>query len=257
MKFSALLRAGAMLALLAMVTSSLPARAADPAADATSARNMKIKAANALIADLNVAMRTHDWPTAESDVQKLIALGPLSSDPWSLYATLGNVESQLGKYQESIDAYETGIGLARDAIKPDVPADKLNATIASMLTGEGNAYLKLRKNPEAIAAYRKAAALAKDGGIAYFNLCATMYNTGLMTDAIAACDESLRIDPTRADAYFIKGSALFGNGKMTGSVYVAPPGTVEALQKYLELAPAGTHAGDVKEMLKAIGVTPK
>jgi len=31
-----------------------------------------------------------------------------------------------------------------------------------------------------------------------------------------------------------------------------PPGTAEALKKYLELAPAGPHAKDVKEMLDMI-----
>jgi hypothetical protein len=33
-----------------------------------------------------------------------------------------------------------------------------------------------------------------------------------------------------------------------------PPGTVEALKKYLELAPDGGHASDVKAMLEAAGV---
>jgi len=33
----------------------------------------------------------------------------------------------------------------------------------------------------------------------------------------------------------------------------APPGTSEALNKYLEIAPTGPHADDVKQMLAAIG----
>ena len=33
----------------------------------------------------------------------------------------------------------------------------------------------------------------------------------------------------------------------------APAGTAEALNKYLELAPDGPHATDVKQMLTAIG----
>ena len=34
---------------------------------------------------------------------------------------------------------------------------------------------------------------------------------------------------------------------------VAPPGTSDAFNKYLELAPDGPHANDVKAMLAAIG----
>jgi hypothetical protein len=34
---------------------------------------------------------------------------------------------------------------------------------------------------------------------------------------------------------------------------IAPPGTAEALNKYLELAPDGGHANDVKQMLAFIG----
>jgi tetratricopeptide (TPR) repeat protein len=257
MRYAVHLKVALMLALLATASLGSPARAADPAVEAALAKNARIKAANALIADLNDALRASDWLRAEADSQKLIALGPLGGDRWPTYATLGGIEMKLAKYQAAVDAYDTGIGLAQAAIKPDAPAEKLNATIASMLTSQGNAYLKLQKNAEAVAAFRKAAGLANDGGVSYFNLCATLYNMGSMNDAIVACDDALRADPTRADAYFIKGSALFGNGKIVAGVYTVPPGTVAALQKYLELAPAGAHAADTKEMLKSIGVNPK
>ena len=89
--------------------------------------------------------------------------------------------------------------------------------------------------------------------VPYFNACATFYNTGKMEEAIAACDKAIAIDPNKADAYFIKGSALFGNGKVgSGGKYAVPPGTVETLNKYLELAPDGGHAGDVHAMLDSL-----
>jgi len=34
---------------------------------------------------------------------------------------------------------------------------------------------------------------------------------------------------------------------------VAPPGTAESLNKYLELAPNGPHAASAKELLASIG----
>jgi hypothetical protein len=47
---------------------------------------------------------------------------------------------------------------------------------------------------------------------------------------------------------------MMGQGKLdSGGKYTAPEGTAEALNKYLELAPDGQHANDVKQMLTAIG----
>ena len=43
-------------------------------------------------------------------------------------------------------------------------------------------------------------------------------------------------------------STTDSSGKVT-----APPGTAEALKRYLELAPDGAHAKDVKELLAFIG----
>jgi len=69
------------------------------------------------------------------------------------------------------------------------------------------------------------------------------------------CDKAIAADPKKADAYFIKGSTLFGSGKLDAQgKYIVPPGTLETLKKYLELAPDGAHAGDVKAMLEAAGV---
>ena len=100
-----------------------------------------------------------------------------------------------------------------------------------------------------------APALAQAGSpaVSYFNSCALLYNADKMDEAIAACDKAIALDPGKADAYFIKGSALYGNGKVgSDGKYVVPPGTVEALDKYLELAPDGGHAPDVHAMLDAL-----
>ena len=53
---------------------------------------------------------------------------------------------------------------------------------------------------------------------------------------------------------FIEGALLFSATKTNkdGSLTVAP-GTVESLKKYLEVAPAGAHATEVKQMLEYLG----
>ena len=123
-----------------------------------------------------------------------------------------------------------------------------------MLTSEGNAYLKLKKNDKAIDAYTRAASMDPNPGTAYFNICATQYNSGNTQGALVACDKAIAADPTKADAYFIKGSLMVGDSKLDKDGKLqAPSGTAEALNKYLEFAPDGPHANHVKAMLQAIG----
>jgi tetratricopeptide (TPR) repeat protein len=86
-----------------------------------------------------------------------------------------------------------------------------------------------------------------------FDSCALLYNAGKTEEAITACDKAIALDPGKADAYFVKASALFGSGKVgSDGKYEVPPGTVEALDKYLALAPNGGHAPDVHAMLDSL-----
>jgi len=206
---------------------------------------------NALISQLNPALQAKDWATAEPILQKLIAMNPR----WDYLQALGNAQLNLGKYDDAVATYEKAIPLA-DAAKNDPKADpaKAKAAVGQMLTSEGTAYLKLKKNDKAIEAYTKAASLDPNPGTAYFNLCATQYNSGNTQGALAACDKAIAADPNKADAYFIKGSLMLGDSKTDKEGKLqAPPGTSESLNKYLELAPDGPHAADVKAMLQAIG----
>jgi tetratricopeptide (TPR) repeat protein len=208
---------------------------------------------NTLIAQLNPALQAKDWATAEPILTKLIALNP---NRWDYQQALGNAQLSEGKFDEAVATFDKAIPIAENATKTDPKADpaKAKAGVEQMLTSEGNAYLKLKKNDKAIDAYTKAASMAPNPGTAYFNICATQYNTGNTQGALAACDKAIAADPNRADAYFIKGSLLVGDSKLDKEGKLqAPAGTSEALNKYLELAPDGPHANDVKAMLQAIG----
>jgi tetratricopeptide (TPR) repeat protein len=208
---------------------------------------------NTLIAQLNPALQAKDFATAEPILTKLIAMNP---NRWDYQQALGNAQLNLNKFDEAVATYDKAIPIAENATKTDPKADpaKAKAAVGQMLTNEGNAYLKLKKNDKAIEAYTKAAAMDPNPGTAYFNICATQYNTGNTQGALAACDKAIAADPTRADAYFIKGSLMVGESKLDKDGKLqATPGTSEALNKYLELAPDGPHAGDVKAMLQAIG----
>jgi Flp pilus assembly protein TadD len=225
--------------------------------EAIKKQNEKATSMNALIQQAQNAMNAKDWQGAISPLQELLALDPTR---WQFYSALGDAQLNLGQYDRAVESYEKGIHAAEsnatvDARDPSTDPAKKKAGVAKMLTNEGNAYLKLHKTNEAVALYMKAAAMDPNPAIAYFNLCATQYNVGNFDGALAACDKAIAADPNKADAYFIKGSALYGNGKLdAANKYVVPPGTVEALNKYLALAPDGAHSADVRAMLEAIGV---
>ena len=97
------------------------------------------------------------------------------------------------------------------------------------------------------------AAQAIAPAVSAFNNCALLYNAGKIDQAIATCDQAIALNPANADAYFVKASALFGMGTIgSDGKYKMPPGTVQALNKYLELAPDGGHVPDVRAMLDSL-----
>jgi tetratricopeptide (TPR) repeat protein len=196
------------------------------------------------------ALNAKNWQEAKGLFEQLAAADP---NRWEFYQGLGTAQMNLGQFDESVRAYEKGIALAEAGFS-GADGTKAKAGAGQMLTQMGNAYLKLRKNKEAVAAYGRAAAISPNPGLAYFNLCATQYNIGNMDEAEKACAKAIEADPGRADAYFIRGSAMFSRGTLgPNNKYAAPPGTAEALKKYLELSPDGKFAKDVKDMLDMIG----
>ena len=197
---------------------------------------------NALVAKAQAALDAKQWPDAEAALKQLT-----SSEPrWEYSEALGAAQMNQGHYADSLGSYQRAIDLAQKN------AD--TAAMARIYTMIGNANLKLKQNDAAIAAYNKAATLSPNPAVAYFNLCATMYNMGQpAAKTVAYCDKAIAADPKKADAYFVKGSALYGEGAVdTSKKYVVPPGTVEALKQYLVLAPDGPHVQDVKAMLDGL-----
>jgi tetratricopeptide (TPR) repeat protein len=206
-------------------------------------------AENALIDKANAALTARQWQDAENLLKQLIAMAPAR---WEYHSGLGDAQGNQGRYQEAVASYDKGIALA-EKDQGGADAAKAKAGLAAMLTAKGNMQIKLKNFPAAIAAFERAAPLSANPGVAYFNICATLYNMGQTKGVVAACDKAIAADPNKADAYFIKGSVLVAEGTMdkSGKIVVAPA-CLQALRKYLALAPNGGHAADVKEMLAAI-----
>src|SRR5229473_2934127 len=190
--------------------------------------------AKAPLDQAQTAISAKQWQQAADALSALVILDPR----WFNFQNLGAAEFNLGRYEKAIAAYDKGIKAAQE----DRDRDKIKSALGEMHNDKGNALLKLKRNDEAVAAFTKAAAISPNPGLAYFNLCATQYNMGDMDGAVTACNNAISADPKRADAYFIKGSALYGNGKLNAKgEYEVPPGTIDALKKYLELSPNGGH----------------
>jgi tetratricopeptide (TPR) repeat protein len=120
-----------------------------------------------------------------------------------------------------------------------------------------DAYAKSGQTDKAVEQYAAAAAADPPNAAGYYyNEGAVLTNTGKVDEAIAAFDKSIQLDPKRADSYYWKGVDMIGkattgkDGKM-----VAPSGTEEAFNKYLELQPDGKYAQASKDMLASIGAS--
>ena len=106
-----------------------------------------------------------------------------------------------------------------------------------------------RKFEQAIPVFSEAAQMSAYAAMPYFNLCATLFNMKRGQEALAACDRALASDPSMSDAYFVKASVLFGQGRMEDGKYIVPLGTTESLNRYLEYAPFGQHTAAVRSMI--------
>jgi tetratricopeptide (TPR) repeat protein len=174
------------------------------------------------------------------------------------------LESAVTDFQKAIDLKKADIQSANSSDKkPDAAHQtEANKNLAAYYNGLGNAYGRAGKTDEAVAAYGQAAqADPPNGGMYFFNLGAALTNANKTGDAkmahaaVDAFDKAIAADPTKADAYYWKGSNLMQLATVKGDKVVAPEGTAESFQKYLELKPDGPHAEESKGMLQGIGAT--
>ena len=172
--------------------------------------------------------------------------------------------AQSKSYTDAADDYSKAVDLRQKAMDTDPKAKTPDATkvLAQYYNNLGQAQAKLGKTDDAVKAYNQAAQLDPAGaGQYYFNLGAILTNANITNDskmrqaAADAFDKAIAADPNRADAYYWKGTNLIGAATLQGNKMVAPPGTAEAFQKYLELKPTGPHADEAKAMLTSLGTT--
>ncbi|MGB8762298.1 MAG: tetratricopeptide repeat protein [Candidatus Sulfotelmatobacter sp.] len=157
------------------------------------------------------------------------------------------------RYQESVADYQKAIDLKQKAMETKKDADDAKK-LAAYYNNMADAAARSGNIDDAVKAYTQAATLNPEGAAAYyFNIGAVLTNAGKVDDAIAAFDKCIAADPSKADAYYQKGVNMIGKATLQGDKMVAPPGTAEAFNKYLQLAPTGPYADVAKQMLTSIG----
>jgi tetratricopeptide (TPR) repeat protein len=160
--------------------------------------------------------------------------------------------SNLGLAYGGVGQYEVAINTLEQAamLKPAV------GTYMEL----GTDLAQVGKMPEAIAACDRlltvdSAAKNMQAGC-YKNVAIVLTNKGKLLDSIALLQKVTLLNPQDSLAWKLLGDSLLStitsksqDGKI---VYVIPPGTVEAYQRYLQLDPNGPYAGQVKSVLEGL-----
>lgn len=157
-----------------------------------------------------------------------------------VWAYLGDAQRGAKKYSDAVESYQKAL-----ALKP---------TSGPYMSQLADSYAKSGQTDKAVQQYAAAATADPTNAASYyFNEGAVLTNTGKVDEAIAAFDKSIAIDPKRADAYYWKGVDMIGKATMKDNKMIAPEGTADAFNKYLELQPTGKYADAAKQMLATIG----
>lgn len=224
------------------------------AMEETKAKNEKIMSENNKIKNLNALLQQ------ERDARKAGQLDQATQ--MATQITQGKPDEALGWYELGIDQvvakkYSDAIPNLEKALQLN-EAGKKNPQIEAGAEAElGQAYA-YNKKPDEGAKHYDAAAKA-DPTMAYsnfYNESVLMLQAGNADQAAAAADKAIAVDPKQPLAYYVKGQALIQKASVDASgKVVAPPGCVEAYDKYLQLDPSGPHAEEVKGILQGIGAT--
>ena len=193
------------------------------------------------------AAQANNWDAAIDSFQKA---SQVDANQHVVWGNLGDAlvsraktktgADQQADVQKAADAYQKAITLKADD-------SAYHNNYALVLAQE-------KKFDDAQAELTKAAQLdPPNAGKYYFNLGALYVNTGNSEPAAAAFKKAIELDPNYADAYYQYGLSQMAKATLQGDKMVAPPGTQEAFQKYLDLKPNGPDAEPAKAMLQQLG----
>jgi tetratricopeptide (TPR) repeat protein len=219
-------------------------------ADTAQATALQNLGASATKADVEAKV-TEIKAAKYTDVETMMLKDTVAkADASVLWADLAQAQIGLKKFDEAEANY-------KKALEVDIASKKPNIGVqGSAQSGLGEIYARAGKVPEATAAYDAAAKVNPTAAALYLKNEAVIYFQTNNADAqVAAADEAIKADPTQALPYYLKGAGLVQKATVDPktNMIVLPPGCAEAYQKYIELAPDGPYAGDVKAILQSAG----
>ena len=188
------------------------------------------------------------WDAAIDYFTKASVLGPMQH---VIFSHLGDAYSARGDsktgaerdadYEKGAAAYKTALELS-----PMDPAYHNNYALI---------LVKKKSMDEALSELNKAATLDPgSAGKYYYNLGAVLANVNQPDAAGDAFKKATMAEPPYLEAYYQYGLVLVGKATVAPDGKVVPPaGTVDALQKYIELAPTGPNAQSAKDLLSTLG----
>jgi tetratricopeptide (TPR) repeat protein len=217
-------------------------------------KNAEVNQANQSISKLNDQLKqaradnaAKKYDDAAGLMQQAVVTKP---DAAVLWMELGIAQTGQKKYDDAAVSLKKSLDLdiASKKVSPEIEATA-NSTL-------GEVYASTNKIPDAAAAYDAAAKLQPANAAMFYSNESIVLDRAGQTDAtIAAADKAIAADPTKPVPYYLKGKALISKATVDPKTQkvVAPPGTADAYNKYLELAPNGPMAPDAKAILAEIG----
>jgi tetratricopeptide (TPR) repeat protein len=214
---------------------------------ATLKENAKIKNLNGDLHEARSDDAAGNFAAAAALMRKDVSIMPDASVLW---VELGIAQRGEKDWADAVTSLQKGITLDKASKKPH--PDLLGSAGNSL----GEALANLGKYAEAQAAYTAAAQDNPPGAAMYYTNDAIMMDRFGQIDAtVAAADQAIAVNPDDAIAYYLKGKALINKATVDPKTQkiLAPPGCLEAYQKYLELAPNGQFAADAKSIIQEMG----
>lgn len=188
------------------------------------------------------------WDAAVDGFTKAAEVDPNQHVVWGNLA-----DSYVGRAKATPAGKDADLTKAAEAYQKAIA---IKADDSSYLNNYALVLAQQKKFDEAQASLTKAAQIdPANAGKYYFNLGAVYVNTGNMEPATAAFKKAIELDPNYAEAYFQYGLSLIAKATVDNGKTNAPPGTAEAFQKYLDLAPNGPNVETAKAMMASMGAT--
>jgi tetratricopeptide (TPR) repeat protein len=219
------------------------------AAHATALSTLGPSAAKADLEAKETEIKTAKYTEVETLMLKDSAAKPDASILW---AQLGQAQAGLKKYDEATVTFKKTLDLENASKKPNPAIQGLAQS------GLGEIYARTGKIQEASDSYDAAAKInPTQAGFYLKNEAVIFFQTNQADAQVAAAEKAILVTPDQAMLYYLKGNGLVQKTTMDDKTHklVAPPGCMEAYQKYLQLAPDGPYAGEVKGILQGFNQT--